>query len=144
MAEVDIDVTQFMKRLDMADGHTREAVWEAMNDNRLDLEKEAKNLAPKDEGTLESSGVSTAPKWKWASETIETQVGFSTPYASKVHETMKPAISAEYQMEPGETTQDKPSTDYGEAGGKYLERPLIGKAKRYTKHIAAKVKKALK
>jgi hypothetical protein len=132
-----------MRRLDLADGRVREAVYNAMNDNRLDLEKEAKRLAPKDEGTLEGSGVSASPRWKVGRNEIESQVGFNESYAGKVHETMKPAIG-DPQMEPGETTRAKPPTEFGPAGGKYLERPLVGKAKIYTKHIASTVRKWLR
>jgi hypothetical protein len=52
---------------------------------------------------------------------------------------MKPAVASP-QMRPGETTRAKPPTRFGPAGGKYLERPLLGSRKRYTKHIAKKVK----
>jgi hypothetical protein len=47
-------------------------------------------------------------------------------------------------MKPGPTTKDKPSTRFGEAGGKYLERPLLGKARDYTKNIAKEIKKRLR
>ncbi len=134
---MDVDNKQFLKRLTEYERKTRDAQFEGMNDNRLDLEKHAKMLAPKREGTLESSGVSTKPKWR--GDVLEAAVGFNAPYAGKVHETMEPAIATP-QMRPGPTTKAKPPTRFGPAGGKYLERPLLGSRKRYTKHIADKVK----
>ncbi len=70
---------------------------------------------------------------------MEAPIGFNASYASKVHETMTPAIGTP-QMKPGKTTRARPPTRFGPAGGKYLERPLLGSRKRYTKHIADKVK----
>ncbi|MCP4898890.1 MAG: hypothetical protein GY906_18110 [bacterium] len=142
MAEIELDTTRFIKRLDLADSRVREAVWEAMNDNRLDLEKQAKKLVAKKEGHLEDSSVSTLPQWRAGRNEIESRVGFNESYAAKVHETMKPAIATP-QMEPGETTRARPPTEFGNAGGKYLERPLFGKAKKYTKHIAHRVRRML-
>jgi hypothetical protein len=134
---MELDNRKFLKRLTEYERRARDALYDAMNDNRLDLEKHATLLAPIDKGTLQRSKVTDKPKWR--GDILEAGAGFSTPYASKVHETMKPAIASP-QMYPGPTTKAKPPTRFGPAGGKYLERPLLGSMKRYTKHIADKVK----
>jgi hypothetical protein len=45
------------------------------------------------------------------------------------------------KMRQGPTTREKPPTEFGEAGGLYLQRPLLGKMKRYTQAIADRVKR---
>jgi hypothetical protein len=149
---ISIDASEFLRGLDMANTVVREAAYKAMWENQLDLEKEAKNLAPVSPkgGTLMRSGNSRRPKWS-GFNTLTGEVGFNTPYAAKVHETMWPAVGVSLGrsgamgvgMMPGPTTRKKPPTAFGEAGGKYLERPLLGKAKIYTERIAKKIKAAL-
>ena len=134
---MELDIKRFFKRLTEYERKVRDAQFEGMNDNRLDLEKWATLLAPIDKGTLQRSKVSTKPRWRRGM--LEASIGFNVSYASKVHETMLPAIGMP-QMRPGPTTKDKPVTPYGKAGGKYLERPLLQSKIRYTKHIADKVK----
>ena len=134
---MELDNKRFLKRLTVYERKMRDAEFEGMNDNRLDLEKWATLLAPIDKGTLQRSKVSTKPRWR--RDMLEASIGFNVSYASKVHETMLPAIGTP-QMRPGETTKAKPPTRFGPAGGKYLERPLLGSIKRYTKHLADKGK----
>jgi len=52
----------------------------------------------------------------------------------RLHEEMEPAAVVK-PMKPGPGTISKPPTRFGKAGGKYLQRPLIGKAKEYSKAI---------
>lgn len=150
-ASISIDATSFLKGLKLADVRVRNSAQFAMNDNRLDLEKDSKQLVPKDEGTLESSGTSNQPKWKLARNQLEAEVGFNTDYAVAVHELMFPAIAVISSrsgggvsaLSPGPTTQAKPGNIHGPAGGKYLERPLIGNARKYSKHMADQIKRGL-
>ena len=69
-------------------------------------------------------------------------MGFNVPYAAEVHETMAPAAGAKRQ--PGFDTRNKPATRFGPAGGKYLERPLMGMMTEYTKRLVAAVKRVLR
>lgn len=140
MSDFDVMTREFEKRLDLYDDRVVAATTKALDQNGQDLWKESANLVPKDEGTLEGSGYANPPKKRGG--TIEVTVGYNTPYAAKVHETMLPAVpvGGEKQMHPGPTTESKPPTEFGEAGGKYLERPLFGKATRYAKRIAEAAK----
>jgi len=125
----------------MYEERTHNAITRAMRRNANDLWKEAGNLCPvsKNGGRLLRS--INASRVKWADPTtVEVNVGANTEYAAVVHETMEPAIAVR-TMHPGETTRAKPPTRFGNAGGKYLERPLIGKAKEYTEYIAKIVKR---
>ena len=134
---MELDNKRFLKRLTVYERKMRDAQWRAMDDNGLDLKNHAMLLAPIDKGTLQGSAVPGKPRWR--RDILEVSVGFNISYASKVHETMLPAIGTP-QMRPGETTKAKPPTRFGPAGGKYLERPLLGSIKRYTKHLADKGK----
>ena len=140
-ASIAVDASEFIARLNLADGRVRMGVWDGMNDNRLDLEKEAKRLAPVCEGTLLRSGSSNQPTWRGME--LSAEIGFNEFYAAEVHETMEPAITAKPKQR-GPTTRNKPATMFGEAGGKYLERPLLGKARTYTKHTADEIKRRLR
>lgn len=147
---IHFDAREFFRGLDIANTVVREAAYKAMIENQLDLEKEAKALAPVDEGTLMRSG-SGRSRPRWYVNTLRGEVGFNAPYAAKVHETMWPAATVSLgrsgamgsAMGPGATTRKKPPTAFGPAGGKYLERPLLGKAKIYTANIALRIKAAL-
>jgi len=140
-ASITVDPSEFIAGLNMADDRVRQGAYDGMNTNRLDLEKEAKRLVPIDIGTLQNSGVSNAPKWR--GNEISAEIGFNTFYATEVHETMAPAITTK-PKQPGPTTRARPTTQFGEAGGKYLERPMHGKARSYTKVIADRIKRRLK
>ena len=137
---MELDDKKFQKSLTEYERKMRDAQFGAMNDNRLDLENWAKALVPisfPKGGHLLRSGKSDKPIWR--RDILEATIGFNAPYASKVHETMEPAIALK-QMKPGITTRGRPPTKFGKAGGKYLERPLLGSIKRYTKHLADKGK----
>lgn len=135
---ITINAEEFLRKLDLYNDLTRRAIYGAMKDNAFDLWKEAGKLAPVHKGRLIDSISATRPQWTGRT-TIEARVGANVEYAATVHETMEPAIAVR-TMRPGETTRAKPPTRFGKAGGKYLERPLIGKAKEYTEHIADKVR----
>ena len=137
---MELDDKKFLKRLTEYERKMRDAEFEGMDDNRLDLEMWAKALAPisfPKGGRLLGSGFSNKPRWR--RNILEAQIGFNVEYASKVHETMEPAIALK-QMKPGITTRGRPTTKFGKAGGKYLERPLLGSRNRYMKHLADKGK----
>ena len=143
-----LDARRFLQGLDLADDRTKAAALHQLRLNALHLEGEAKKLAPLAEGTLSGSGggkVSWYPRTthpRWKGERAEAAVGFNAPYAAEVHETMLPAIGA--KRRPGFDTRNKPPTKFGEAGGKYLERPLRGMMREYTKRIADAVKRRLR
>ncbi len=130
---ITIDPRHFFKGLDLYDKKQLETALRAMTQNGLDLRKEAALLAPKDEGTLEGN-INDRTKVTKGKAEIETTVGSGESYAALVHETMEPAPDA--IMKQGPVTRKKPSTEFGEAGGKFLSRPLFGKQKRYMQHVA--------
>jgi hypothetical protein len=136
----ELDAREFLRRLDLADDRVVGAVTKQMRDNALHLEGEAKKLVPVDKGPLLRSG--RAGKPKWSGHEVSAEVGFNMSYAAEVHETMSPAIDA--KKRPGLTTQKKPPTKWGEAGGLYLLRPLRGMMDEYTKRIAKAVRKVLR
>jgi len=107
-----------------------------MQENGKDFEKEAKNLAPVDKGWLTDQ---ISNKQKIRHKRIEQHVTANAPYAAKVHETMAPAPDP--LMRQGEKTQAKPPTEFGEAGGKYLSRPLEGKHERWFANVAEGLRK---
>ena len=156
---VEFDTSGFLSKMKLANKKVREGARKQMNRNALNLRKEAVMLAPLDEGTLSGSGSdvvkSHGPRKtsaKWKGYALEASVGFNAPYAAEVHETMWPAAgvslgrsggSTSSRM-PGKGTSGKPDTKFGPAGGKYLERPLLGMAKEYSKRLAAAIKKVLR
>lgn len=143
MAGIDLDPHEFLKRIDLASGVAMNAARKQLHLNGLNLEMHAKNLTALDEGTLTSSGSTTRPELKRGA--WEVAVGFNASYAAEVHETMEPAIGATKRR--GEGTKAKAtatSSRFGVAGGKYLERPLLGMRRAYTKAIAKAVKKRLR
>jgi len=105
-----------------------------MQENGLDFEKEAKNLAPVDKGDLTGSISNKQKIAGFFRDRIEQHVGANEPYAAKVHETMAPAPDP--IMRQGPLTLAKPPTEFGEAGGKYLSRPLEGKHQRWFENVA--------
>lgn len=131
-----IDTTEFVQRMALYVQLEEPASVKAMRQNGEDLLKESGNLAPVDEGTLIGSGSAETVKSK---AEIVTTVGYNTPYATRVHYEMAPAPGA--KMQPGPRTSLKPGTEFGQAGGLYLQRPLIGKRERYSAHVAASIKK---
>ena len=133
---MDVDVSSFLKRVNLYDGKTMIAARKGMVDNTLDLEKLAKQLAPLDRGDLTRSGVSGVVDTRGG---IDGLVGFNEPYAVSVHEDMEPAPGATQRR--GPLTLAKPGNEFGEAGGKYLQRPLRGKSRVYMRHLADVIKK---
>ena len=125
--------------LDKANDAKINAAVRQLHLNGLDLEKESMLLCPIHKRGLIGTAVTRPPKY--TSMGAEVIVGYNMPYAAIVHETMEPATAVK-QMKPGPITRAKPPTKFGKAGGKYLERPLVGKAKVYTKHIAKAMKAA--
>ncbi len=93
------------------------------------LEAKAVELAPKDKGTLEDS---TTVRIYHEGKRLVGLLLFNAPYASKVHEMPDEAR--------GEGTRAKPGNEYGQAGAKYLERPLRG----FTKVMGQDIGKALR
>jgi len=127
----EVDHTDFNKRMKIWEFWVIENLEKDLGIIGNDLLKEAGKLAPKDTGRLIRSGRSKVKREK---EYIEAEVGFNKAYATRVHYEMTPAPGA--VMKPGERTAKKPSTEFGEAGGLYLQRPLLGKWKRYYRRIA--------
>jgi hypothetical protein len=93
------------------------------------LEAKAVELAPVDKGTLEGS---TTVRIYHEGKRLVGLLLFNTPYASKVHELPEESR--------GERTRAKPGNEYGQAGPKYLERPLRG----FTKVLGQDIGKALR
>ena len=133
---MDVDVQNFLRRLDLYDDKTLDAAGRGMNDNVLDLQKLAMQLVPVHKRGLIGTAYSRVT---FPSGEVEGQVGFNKPYAVKVHEDMEPAPGATQRR--GPLTRAKPGNEFGEAGGKYLQRPLRGKSKVYMRHLADKIKK---
>ena len=139
LANLTVDPSDFFNKMDKAGGVVGGVVVNTLRTNGLDLERHAKQLAPLDEGTLTASGhTSRAKRIAGGHEVV---VSFNTSYAEEVHETMEPAAGG---RKPGLGTRAKPLTRFGPAGGKYLERPLLGMRKEYSKRIANALKRKLK
>ena len=154
-----IDTRDFFRGLDEYDEEVQRRVKKQMNLNALRLEQLAKDLAPLAEGTLSGAGAGRTKgmgprktKTKFKAGMYEATVGFNAPYAAIVHETMWPAVSVSLGrsgaqtagMMPGEKTQNKTGEGiirFGPAGGKYLERPLLGMAKEFTERIGDSLRK---
>ncbi len=139
--DFELNSKEFEARIKIYDKRSHSAAVKGMNQNTQDLEKLAKQLAPKAEGTLEGDIFARRVTTRLGDEIVGTThagTGQSRSYALKVHEGMSPAIGAE--QKPGPTTSSKPGNEFGPAGGKFLSRPLMGKGKRYMKHIADKIK----
>jgi hypothetical protein len=142
LGEFELYTREFKKRMDLAKRTVLVAAREQLWHNGLNLEGHAKNLAPLDEGTLTSSGVTTRPEWR--SNAWEVRVGFNESYAAKTHELMEPAMGAIMRRGPGTRAKSTAtSSRFGVAGGKYIERPLMGMRRTYTKRIAEAVKGSL-
>lgn len=136
-----LNTKEFKARMNIYDKRSHAAAVKGMDQNTKDLEKLAKQLAPKAEGTLEGDILARRVTTRVGKDIVgETHAGTgqSRAYALKVHEGMAPAIAA--QFGPGPTTRSKPGNEFGEAGGKFLTRPLLGKSEKYMKHIADKIK----
>ena len=137
MSSFNVDPKQFLARIGEYQRRQFAAKLRAMNDNANDLWKESFKLAPVDEGTLIGS-VAMSRHADQDADLIEFTVGYNTRYAAEVHNDLKPAPGAKKSQ--GPTTRNRPPTEFGEAGGLYLQRPLLGKATRWTAHIAKKLK----
>lgn len=141
---LDFDSRDFLKRLNLYDKKQNAAARKALLENSLDLEKNAMATSPKELGDLEGD-IKASKKIKDMGGSMETEVaagkGLSRNYAVRMHESLLPAIpTGDRQFRPGEITTSKPSNPWGEAGGKYLTRPLMFKMTEYTKNIAKKIK----
>jgi hypothetical protein len=142
VAEIDLDPSGFLKGINLAERTVLEAAVHRLWLNGKNLEGHAKNLAPKDKGELTDSIVSQKPKLEGSAWVVA--VGANKPYAAKMHELLEPAIGAIYQRGPGTRAKSTATASrFGVAGGKYLERPLIGMKRTYTKRIADAIKGGL-
>ena len=149
-ADITVDVSDLLAGLRDYDKQANLVEKRVLRKHSLDVEREAKALSPisfPKGGRLMRSGHAEKPKEDgngWFA-----RVGFNTPYAAKVHELMWPAISISFGrsgggtagMMPGKTTRERPATRFGEAGGKYLERPLLGLARELPKTLAKRLKR---
>jgi hypothetical protein len=125
-------------------------IKKALGQNRDFVERIAKELAPKDEGSLEGS-IEGRPDIQVQGDTYIAEVhagvagsdagSNAAKYAVRVHETMLPAVSTgDPQMMPGPITRAKIS-EAGPAGGKYLSRAVVHRMKDRTEHIARMLRK---
>lgn len=133
-----LDTREFEARLNLLDPLVVKEARNIMATNGEDLLRESSNLAAVDEGTMIGSGSRNTTV---RGQMIETTVGFNTPYATRVHYEMVPAPGA--KMQPGPKTRAKPGTEFGAAGGLYLQRPLLGKMRRYSERIAEYIKRTV-
>jgi hypothetical protein len=156
---MEIDTSQFFRGLNQYSEEVQKTVKTQMDKNLLRLEQLSKDLAPLDEGTLSGSGAGKTAgmgprktRTKFKAGMYEATMGFNAPYAAIVHETMWPAVGVSLGrsgamgvgMMPGELTAAKTGegvTRFGPAGGKYLERPLLGMAPEFTKRIGKKLRR---
>lgn len=130
-----VDTHEFEQRIRLLDPLVMKEAHAQMVRNTEDLLREAGALTPVDEGTLLASGTT---RTSVRGHVVEGEVGFNTPYATRVHYEMSPA--PESKMKPGPITRSKPGTEFGQAGGLYLQRPLFGKMMRYTRAFAERFK----
>ena len=126
------DDRRFRKRMALYNRRVFGSVSKAMRENGDDLLRKSIELAPVDEGTLIRSGSRELRGKDLGS--IEVLVGFNTPYAANLHETMIPAPGG--TKRPGPRTSQKLGNEFGRAGGWYLRRPLVGRVERYARRVA--------
>lgn len=98
-----------------------------------DLEAKAVELAPNLIGELEAS---TTVRVEQRGKRIIGVLTFGAPHASRAHE--RP------DEERGPRTKAKPGNEFGQAGPKYLERPLRGFQESMTKDLGKALQDVLK
>lgn len=114
-----VPVDQLVDMLDeFGDGFMDTEEGEAFGRLMNVLEAQAVELAPVDEGNLEDS---TVVRVEHQGDKLVGTLRFAAEYAATAHE------RSEDQR--GPKTRAKPGNKYGEAGPKYLERPLRGMVK---------------
>lgn len=99
------------------------------------LEAQAVELAPVDIGNLEASTVVQIREVGQVNRKIVGTLAFVTPYAARQHELPEDAR--------GPKTQAKAGNEFGQAGPKYLERPLRQMQKDFLKIIGKELKDKL-
>lgn len=116
----DLSFEQFISELEGITDDIESEIEQGLNEVAEDLLGQAVNLAPLEHGFLRQSGsVDTA---KRQGDDIVTRTGFNTEYALKMHE-------------------DFYTPSHHGTGRKYLERPTMLNAERYSEHLFGKVKK---
>jgi hypothetical protein len=117
----DLTFEQLIKEFSNITDDVETKIEQGLNEVSEDLLNLSVNLAPKDQGFLRQSG-SVDPAIKQGNE-IVSRVGFNTEYALHMHEDFyRPSV-------PG-------------TGRKYLEKPTMENAQRYSDYLADKVRKA--
>lgn len=111
-----VDVRQLAAILDDFGQEALDTVEEqGMQRLMVTLEAKAVELTPTLTGNLEGS---TSVRVEQSGDRIKGTLRFGAPYASVVHELPPEAR--------GPFTRNKPGNEFGQAGPKYLERPLRG------------------
>lgn len=132
----DLNASDFLRGIDLAQARTRTAVRDGIQDAVDDLKRIAVDIAPIKSSDLRRSGqaeVRTTPNNVIGEVTFRAvEDGFN--YALWTHE-------GEYNL--GEQSQQAPGTDGYEVGNKYLERPLRGESEKYMRWIAEEIRDAV-
>ncbi len=111
-----VDVAGLVRILDDFGQEALDTVEEqGMQRLMVTLEAKAVELTPTLTGNLEGS---TSVRVEQSGNSIKGTLRFGAPYASVVHE-----LPPENR---GPFTRNKPGNEFGQAGPKYLERPLRG------------------
>ncbi len=133
--ELVVDDRDFQKRMTMYEAQANAKSREQFERNVKDVFDQSQKLVPVRTGALKASG-----HWdiRDTKDGVEGSVAYDAPHATKVHYGMTPAPGAEMQPAHPNT-----STEFGPSGGLYLQRPLLGKAKRYSQAIADYLKRTV-
>lgn len=131
---ITFDTSAFAKSLDKSIDHVLLGALTGVHDATDDLLDKARNEAPLEEGTLRMTAFSDV---KRNGDEVEGEVVFSA-----VNESTK-GERANYALILHEMERFKNPTTPG-TRPKYLERPLKANAKRYSRMIAAAVRRELK
>lgn len=112
-----------------------EVTLDALDDDVLpdlldEFEALSVELAPVETGNLEAS---TVTQFFRQGNSMIGLLSFVAPYAAAVHELPETAR--------GPRTERKPGNEFGQAGPKYVERPLRGMQKRFPDTIGEKLLK---
>ena len=143
---ITLNLTATLRDLERLMGKIKPATKQAIEDCTDDLIRVSSEIAPHDVGILERSFAKDIVEH--AQEIIstveysvsETHSGGNYNYAMRMHED-------DYNLGPG--SRAKPGTEgmsgkHYDVGNKYLQRPLEGEVKAYTKHVKNEVERAIR
>jgi hypothetical protein len=121
------------RRIDLMGEEVMAAAEQEANDVAFEVEAKAVELAPVETGNLESSSVVEV---KSAGGRVRAEIAFAAPYSAEVHE-----LPPERR---GPRTEQKPGNELGQAGPKFLERPVRAYSHQFGARVRDAVRRALR